>query len=186
MANTLKNIQQEENDGAVVVALGSSLAGDFESRQALLDKAKYAFPASGIVVRKVSRWWASKAWPDPSQPPFLNGVAIVATALTADQMLAALKEIEARFGRRREELGQDGANAPRTLDLDLIAHGRQVIDRPGLTLPHPRAHERRFVMGPLAEIAPDWRHPITNQTAMALARSAAIGADATPDWRPAA
>jgi 2-amino-4-hydroxy-6-hydroxymethyldihydropteridine diphosphokinase len=181
MANTLKNIQQEENDAAVVVALGSSLAGDFESRQALLDKAKNAFPASGMVVRKVSRWWASKAWPDPSQPGYLNGVAIVETALTPDQVLAALTQIETRFGRRR-----DGANAPRTLDLDLIAHGRRVIDQPNLIVPHPRAHERRFVMGPLAEIAPDWRHPITNQTATALAQSAAIGADATPDWRPAA
>jgi 2-amino-4-hydroxy-6-hydroxymethyldihydropteridine diphosphokinase len=73
-----------------------------------------------------------------------------------------------------------GKNAPRTLDLDLIAYGRQVIDAPGLQVPHPRAHERLFVMGPLAEIAPDWRHPVTGETAEKLASQATIGQDAVP------
>jgi 2-amino-4-hydroxy-6-hydroxymethyldihydropteridine diphosphokinase len=86
-----------------------------------------------------------------------------------------LMEVEGEFGRRRGE-----ANAPRTLDLDLIAYGREVIDRPGLIVPHPRAHERLFVMGPLAEIAPDWRHPVSVLTARDLAARAAVGRDATP------
>ena len=80
-----------------------------------------------------------------------------------------------RFGR-----GRAGPNAPRTLDLDLIAYGRQVIEAPGLILPHPRAAERRFVMGPLAEIAPGWRHPLLNRTAAELAASATVGVDAAP------
>lgn len=70
-------------------------------------------------------------------------------------------------------------NAPRTLDLDLIAHGRTLSDDPAMILPHPRAHERLFVMGPLAEIAPGWRHPILGATAAELAAAATVGADAT-------
>ena len=87
----------------------------------------------------------------------------------------ALLRVEAAFGRER-----GAANDPRTLDLDLIAYGRTVVDEPGLTLPHPRAHERRFVMGPLSEVAPDWIHPELGGTAAALAATAAIGSDAEP------
>jgi 2-amino-4-hydroxy-6-hydroxymethyldihydropteridine diphosphokinase len=89
--------------------------------------------------------------------------------------MAVLARLERDFGRLRE-----AANAPRTLDLDLIAHGRAVIEDPGLILPHPRAHERRFVMGPLAEIAPAWRHPVSGASAAELAFRAEIGADAAP------
>jgi 2-amino-4-hydroxy-6-hydroxymethyldihydropteridine diphosphokinase len=87
--------------------------------------------------------------------------------------MAALTGLEFAFGRRPAP-----ANAPRTLDLDLIAYGRDVIGRPGLIVPHPRADQRLFVMGPLAEIAPGWRHPLTGLTAAQLAASAPIGADA--------
>lgn len=129
----------------------------------------------------MSRWWASAAWPDPSQPGYLNGVALVETDIGPDEVMSTLLTLEGRFGRRRT-----GANGPRTLDLDLVAHGRSILHRPGLALPHPRAAERRFVMGPLAEIAPDWRHPVTGETAAVLAASACVGADAAPLERPAA
>jgi 2-amino-4-hydroxy-6-hydroxymethyldihydropteridine diphosphokinase len=82
---------------------------------------------------------------------------------------------EQAFGRIR-----GAPNASRTLDLDLIAHGRTVSADPNLTLPHPRAHERLFVMGPLAEIAPDWRHPVLGATASELAAGASVGRDARP------
>ncbi|MCP6769235.1 2-amino-4-hydroxy-6-hydroxymethyldihydropteridine diphosphokinase, partial [Klebsiella pneumoniae] len=75
--------------------------------------------------------------------------------MDARETMAALLRIEREFGRERSL-----PNAPRTLDLDLIAFGRERIEAPGLTLPHARAHERRFVMGPLAELAPEWRHPV--------------------------
>ena len=71
-------------------------------------------------------------------------------------------------------------NAPRTLDLDLIAHGRTILNTPNLILPHRRAYERRFVMGPLAEIAPGWVHPVVGKTAVLLAKAATVGADAEP------
>ena len=90
--------------------------------------------------------------------------------------MQALKDVEARFGRVRT-----APNAPRTLDLDLIALGRRVIERPELKLPHPRAHLRGFVMGPLAEIAPEWRHPVLERTARELADAAEIGVDAAPE-----
>jgi 2-amino-4-hydroxy-6-hydroxymethyldihydropteridine diphosphokinase len=162
-------------DDAVLIALGSSLAGGFASREALLEAALDDFPAAGLKLVKRSAWWRSASWPDPEQPDYLNGLALVETALSPRQTLAALRRIEAAFGRRR-----DLVNAPRTLDLDLIAHGRAVLDEPDLILPHPRAHERLFVMGPLTEIAPEWRHPVLGGTAAELARKADVGADATP------
>ena len=84
----------------------------------------------------------------------MNGVAVVETSLPPGDLLALLHEIERRFGRERREV-----NAARILDLDLIAYGDLVrTDAPPL-LPHPRLHERAFVLLPLADVAPDWRHP---------------------------
>jgi 2-amino-4-hydroxy-6-hydroxymethyldihydropteridine diphosphokinase len=160
-------------DDAVLIALGSSLAGRFASREALLEAALDDFPAAGLKLVKRSAWWRSASWPDPGMPDYLNGLALVETALSPHQTLMALRRIEAAFGRRR-----DASNAPRTLDLDLIAHGRLVLDQPDLTLPHPRAHERLFVMGPLAEVAPEWRHPVLGATAAELVLTTSVGTDA--------
>ncbi|MEI9889458.1 MAG: 2-amino-4-hydroxy-6-hydroxymethyldihydropteridine diphosphokinase [Caulobacteraceae bacterium] len=102
-------------------------------------------------------------------------MALARTDLAPEAALEALHRIEAAFGRDR-----GAANAPRTLDLDLIALGRTVREGPSIVLPHPRAGERLFVMGPLAEIAPDWRHPLTGQSAEKLASAASIGQDAVP------
>ena len=84
------------------------------------------------------------------QPDFVNAVAEIETELTPDELLKDLLEIEARFGRARSF-----PNAPRTLDLDLLLYADQVITQPGLIIPHPRMHERAFVLAPLSEIAPD-------------------------------
>ena len=161
------------HDEAVILAIGGNLAGDYPSLEALLKAALSELPRVGLRPLKRSSWWRSAAWPDPSQPDYLNAVTIVETSLAPRAALDALLGLEARFGRNRS-----APNAPRTLDLDLIAYGRQVLSEPGLTLPHPRAHERRFVMSPLAEIAPDWRHPVLGATAAELAQAAPIGRDA--------
>ena len=133
-----------------VVALGGNLAGDFASSQALLEDAVLHLVGAGLPLARRSSWWRSAAWPDPSAPEYRNGVILVEAKQDPHQVLQTLLALEARYGRRRGP-----RNAARTLDLDLIAHGRQVLSGPDLILPHPRAHERLFVMGPLAEIAPD-------------------------------
>jgi 2-amino-4-hydroxy-6-hydroxymethyldihydropteridine diphosphokinase len=108
-------------------------------------------------------------------PEYRNGVALVEAQGGPHHVLRSLLGVETELGRERA-----GRNAPRTLDLDLIAHGRTVLDDPGLTLPHPRAHERLFVMGPLAEIAPGWVHPVLGESAAELAAKATVGKDAEP------
>ena len=157
----------------VVVALGSNLAGGYGSSEALLEAALARFPAVGLKILKRSSWWRSAAWPDPMGPEYRNGVALVEAQGGPREVLQALLGVETDLGRERA-----ARNAPRTLDLDLIAYGRQVLDTPGLVLPHPRAHERLFVMGPLAEIAPGWVHPVLGETAVALAAKATVGTDA--------
>jgi 2-amino-4-hydroxy-6-hydroxymethyldihydropteridine diphosphokinase len=160
---------------AIILALGGNLAGDYPSLEALLEAAVSALPHAGVRVVRRSGWWRSAAWPDPSAPAYLNAVAIVETTLSPQTLMTQLHALEATFGRRRGE-----ANAARTLDLDLIAYGRLVIDEPGLVLPHPRVAERLFVTGPLAEIAPDWMHPVLLRSASELADEARVGIDARP------
>ncbi|WP_091738140.1 2-amino-4-hydroxy-6-hydroxymethyldihydropteridine diphosphokinase [Phenylobacterium immobile] len=159
----------------MIVALGGNLPGDYASCEDLLEVAIARLPAAGLVVRARSRWWRSAAWPDPSAPQYRNGVALIETREDPLAVWATLAAVEVEFRRERSV-----RNAPRTLDLDLIAHGRVVLDGPGLILPHPRAEDRLFVMGPLAEIAPGWRHPVTGRTATEAAKTASVGVDARP------
>jgi 2-amino-4-hydroxy-6-hydroxymethyldihydropteridine diphosphokinase len=161
-------------NAAVIVALGCNDKGAWSSCREALEAALARFRTEGIDIIARSSWWSSLAWPDPQDPPFLNGVVIVSTAHDPHELMAALGRIEDAFGRRRSV-----RNAPRTLDLDLIAYGRLIGDLNGLILPHPRAAERRFVMGPIAEIAPDWVHPAGGDAA-ALAGAAGVGKDAHP------
>lgn len=157
-----------------MVALGANRPGRHASVEAGLEAALARFSAVGLTVVKRSGWWRSAAWPDATDPPFLNGVAIVQTPLAPEAVMEVLHALEAEAGRTR-----GAPNAPRPLDLDLIAHGRRLQEGPP-RLPHPRAHNRRFVMGPLAQIAPDWRHPSSGRAALDLAAAASVGADARP------
>ncbi len=139
------------------IALGSNL-GD---RRANLDAAIAALRAcAGVEVRRVSSWVDTEpVGGPPGQPRFLNGAAELDTSLTARNLLRQLLAIEARYGRTRE-----AHHGPRTLDLDLLLYGDRIIDEPDLQVPHPRMTSRRFVLEPLAEIAPQAWHPVARAT----------------------
>jgi 2-amino-4-hydroxy-6-hydroxymethyldihydropteridine diphosphokinase len=104
----------------------------------------------GTRVRRCSSLYRTAPVGEPDQPDFINAVVQIETALDPLEVLDALLAIERRHGRVRSR-----RNAPRTLDLDLLLYDDRTIDTPGLQLPHPRMHERAFVLLPLAEIAPD-------------------------------
>jgi 2-amino-4-hydroxy-6-hydroxymethyldihydropteridine diphosphokinase len=137
------------------VGLGSNL-GD---RRAHLDAAVKALGAT-----KVSRYLETPALLAPgdtrAQPPYLNAVAQVQTELEPRALLERLREIERSQGRPSERAKWQS----RTLDLDLLLFGDRVVDEPGLTVPHPELHKRRFVLEPLAELAPDVLHPVLKVT----------------------
>ncbi|ATJ92143.1 2-amino-4-hydroxy-6-hydroxymethyldihydropteridine pyrophosphokinase [Acetobacter senegalensis] len=117
----------------------------------------------GLHVIGVSRWYESAPVPPSGQPPYINGVIRATTTLTPDALLAALQQVELDFGRERSV-----RNAARTLDLDIIAFDALCQNLPHLTLPHPRAHERAFVLLPLRDVMPDWVHPATGQSLEAM------------------
>lgn len=132
----------------------------------------------GIRVRERSRFYRTPAWGLTDQPDFINGVAALDTTLSPQALLAALLATEQRFGRvRAVETPRWG---PRTLDLDLLAVGGLVLDEPGLSLPHPRLHERAFVLVPLAELVPGLDVPGRGRVADLLAAVDASGIEAIP------
>ena len=135
------------------VALGSNL-GDREAT--LLDAVEALRAQPGVEVAAVSSLIETEPVGFLDQPRFVNGVAALDTTLSAQALLELLLEVEQRFGRSREGVPAQG---PRTLDLDLLLYGDEEIDEPGLRVPHPRMHERLFVLGPLAEIAPGLQIP---------------------------
>jgi 2-amino-4-hydroxy-6-hydroxymethyldihydropteridine diphosphokinase len=120
-------------------------------------------PAIGVAIVARSPWYLSEPVPASDQPWFVNGVVEVATELPPTELLARLLALETQFGRERRT-----RDAARTLDLDLLDYDGRECATPNLILPHPRLHERRFVLAPLCDIVPDWRHPRLGLTAAEL------------------
>jgi len=149
------------------IALGANLPGRFLSPADAVEAAIGALQASGITLVSRSHLYRSAAWPDPSDPEFVNAVISVMSDLDASGLLQRLHALEAEFGRERRS-----PNAPRPLDLDIVDHAGRV-SAPGETpiLPHPRMTDRAFVLLPLAEIAPDWRHPVSGAVVADLIRA---------------
>ena len=153
--------------GPILVAIGSNLPSpELGPPLAVCEAALTALSGRGLRIVRRSRWFESAPIPLSDQPWFVNGVVVVETSLHPGDLLALLHEVERRFGRERREV-----NAARILDLDLIAYGDLVrTDAPPL-LPHPRLHERAFVLLPLADVAPDWRHPADGRTPSEMIRA---------------
>lgn len=169
----------------ILIGLGANLPSKAGPPRATLEAALAALEAADIRVLARARWYESAPLlapgQEPDQPRFVNGVAAVATALGPAALLACLHRIEAAFGRRRR--APDGARRQwlaRPLDLDLLAYGARVCGPPwregeagaAVILPHPRLHERAFVLAPLAEIAPAWRHPVLGRSAVEMLAAA--------------
>jgi len=151
------------------IALGSNL-GDPEGKVRQGIAALAELPQSQLAA--ASSLYRSAAVGYADQPDFINAVAQISTALAPQALLAALLALEKHFGRKRSF-----PNAPRTLDLDLLLYDAQCIAEPGLAVPHPRMHQRAFVLAPLVEIAPDCVIPGIGPAADWLARCRDQGED---------
>jgi 2-amino-4-hydroxy-6-hydroxymethyldihydropteridine diphosphokinase len=148
----------------ILVAIGANLPGpDGRSALATCHSAMEALRGlPGLRLLAVSRWYETAPIP-PGGPPYINGVASLDGAVDPAMLLAWLQAIEARGGRVRGV-----ANAPRTLDLDIVAMGGLLRDAQDPILPHPRCHLRAFVLRPLADVAPCWVHPRLGRNVAAL------------------
>jgi 2-amino-4-hydroxy-6-hydroxymethyldihydropteridine diphosphokinase len=164
-----------ENTGRspIFIALGANLEHPtYGPPRHALEAALEELGRRGIVVRRVSSWYRTAPVPASDQPWYVNAVAEVATDLPADALLARMHEVEDAFGRVRTV-----PNAARLIDLDLLDfNGEIAAGGPGRAiLPHPRMENRAFVLRPLADLAPHWRHPRTGVTISVLL--AALPAD---------
>ena len=149
----------------ILIGLGANLDSPvYGPPERTLPAALDRLAASGIRILRRSRLYRTAPVPVSDQPWYVNAVAAVATGLAPEPLLGALLALEQDFGRVRTV-----PNAPRVLDLDLLAYD-EVRTPPGSApeLPHPRLHERAFVLLPLAEVAPEWRHPATGRPVSAL------------------
>jgi 2-amino-4-hydroxy-6-hydroxymethyldihydropteridine diphosphokinase len=157
----------------ILVAIGANLPGSGGATplQTCVEAVQALAELPGLQMWSMSRWYETEPVPHSDQPNYVNGVARLqrmhGTVVSPEALLATLQAIEARFGRRRGE-----ANAARSLDLDLIDLDGLVRDTPDPILPHPRAHQRAFVLLPLLDVAPAWVHPVNGRSGQALLQAA--------------
>lgn len=148
----------------ILIGVGANLPGPAGSPRETCAAALAYLGALGAPVVACSPWYETAPIPASDQPWFVNAVARVSTCLSPEGLLAALHRAEAAFGRSRSVL-----NAARTVDLDLLAYHDVVRTGGAPLLPHPRLHERAFVLYPLRDLLPGWRHPLSGQRAVELA-----------------
>ena len=147
--------------GLAAIALGSNLNSEFGDREANLEEAVQRIGGLG-EVRAVSSFYDTEPVGFLEQPRFLNGALVLETELEPVELMRELLGVERAMGREREGAIAKG---PRVIDLDLLLYGDVVMSTEELTLPHPEMQARRFVLEPLAEITPEWIHPVLGVTA---------------------
>ncbi|WP_119304052.1 2-amino-4-hydroxy-6-hydroxymethyldihydropteridine diphosphokinase [Dongia deserti] len=147
------------------IGLGANLPHPrFGPPKSTLEHVLTLFPDHGLRVLARSPWYESAPIPASDQPWYVNGVVRAATALSPSDVLSELQAIEAELGRQRVE-----RNEARSVDLDIIAFGNMILNGPRPPIvPHPRMADRGFVLLPLADLAPDWRHPATGERISSL------------------
>ena len=147
----------------ILIGIGANLTSQIYGKpRNTCGAALEALSKTGLLIKARSRWYKSAPVPISNQPWFINAVIQVGSAPPPDKLMELLLKIESDFGRIRGKV-----NAPRTLDLDLIAYNKLVLSSknkqvPALDVPHPRLQDRAFVLFPIFDIAPGWQHPLTN------------------------
>lgn len=160
----------------ILIGLGANLPSAAGPPERTLHEALRRLSACGAAVAAVSRFYATPAWPDQADPPFVNAAAMLESALAPDAMMTLLAETETAFGRSRGL-----RNAPRTLDLDLLDYDGRIAHG-ALELPHPRLETRGFVLIPVADLLPGWVHPVSGKAVAELI--AALPAGGRDSIRP--
>ena len=153
----------------ILIGLGGNLRGNLPGKGDVspletLEAALVLLEQKGLSVLQTSPWYASEPIPKSDQPWFVNGVAAIKSELRPHQILETLLELEKTLGRQRFE-----KNEARVIDLDLLdCRGEVLAEIGGLNLPHPRMHGRLFVLKPLQDIAPGWKHPVSGENVAQL------------------
>ncbi|MEO1918572.1 MAG: 2-amino-4-hydroxy-6-hydroxymethyldihydropteridine diphosphokinase [Paracoccaceae bacterium] len=175
----MKTVKHRNTTHYCLISLGANLPSATGTALETLEKSLGLFPSESFQIDRISKWFSTPAFPKGSGPDFVNGAIRIQTTLEPGGVMSALHRIEAQLGRTRENRWE-----PRLCDLDLIAYDNQILpdlatfqrwnaldpakqktETPDqLILPHPRLQDRSFVLVPLHDIAPDWRHPITGIT----------------------
>ncbi len=166
----MRSVGKFEQTATLLLGIGANVAGPWGNPRETLTRALREIELAGVKIVRASNYYSTKPVGDTPQPRYLNAVVLARTSIAPGVLLRLLKQIERRAGRRTAR-----AMASRPLDLDILDYGGRRAGRPAsrrergrLILPHPEMHARAFVLAPLLEVAPAWRHPLLGRNVKAL------------------